>query len=159
MVPRTALRYISFVVRPQRLHTALGHLLRRIDPEDRLRAYRVWLFWADEVGNTIAGHAQPVALRAGVLTVAVDAPTWLQELQFLKDTLRERLNTRLGQTLIDDIYFVSGTVARSPGRAAEAIAPPLGPPPAPIPPLRNPELAAAFSRIVEARARRARRDG
>lgn len=145
-------------MKPQRLQTPLGNLLRRIDPEDRLRAYRLWTFWNDEVGQTIAGHAQPVGLRAGVLSVAVDSPTWLQELQFLKDTLRERLNLRLGQTLIDDIYFVSGSVAASRSRAA-VNAPTLGPPPAPLPPIRNPDLAAAFARIVEARARRARRDG
>lgn len=147
-------------MKPQPLVTALGRLLRRIDPEDRLRAYRVWLFWAEEVGNPIADHAQPVGLRAGVLTVAVDAPTWLQELQFLKDALRERINARLGQTLIDDIYFVSGPVARGARRTAtEGTTPRMGPPPAPLPPLRDPELAAAFARIVAARARRAQREG
>jgi predicted nucleic acid-binding Zn ribbon protein len=133
----------------------LDRLLRRIDPDERLRAFRVWTFWSDEVGETIAGHAHPVALRAGVLTVSVDSPTWMQELQFLKETLRERLNARLGQALIDDIYFVSGAAARPPRRATTE--PAMGPPPAPLPPLRDPELAAAFNRIVQARARRARR--
>ena len=133
----------------------LDRLLRRIDPDDRLRAFRVWTFWSDEVGEAIAGHARPVALHAGVLTVSVDSPTWMQELQFLKETLRERLNARLGQVLIDDIYFVSGAVAR-PARRANT-APTMGPPPAPLPPLRDPELAAAFGRIVQARARRAQR--
>lgn len=142
---------------PQRIDNAMGRLLRRIDPEDRMRAYRLWTFWADEVGPTIAGHAQPVALRAGVLTVAVDAPTWLQELQFLKDTLRERLNVRLGQILIEDLYFISGSVARTARKTTRAAAPLMGPPPAPIPPIRDPQLAAAFARVVEARARRARR--
>ena len=145
-------------MKPQRVQTALGRLLRRIDPEDRLRAYRVWRFWAEEVGDAIAAHAQPVALRAGVLTVAVDAPTWLQELQFLKDTLRERLNARLGQKLIDDLYFVSGPIARAARRAVQPeVTPAIGATPAPLPALRNPELAAAFARIVAAHARRARR--
>ena len=131
----------------------LDRLLRRIDPDERLRAFRVWTFWADEVGATIAGHAHPVALRAGVLTVSVDSATWMQELQFLKETLRGRLNARLGHALIDDIYFVSGAVTRPPRRATRE--PTMGPPPAPLPPLRDPELAAAFTRIVQARARRA----
>jgi predicted nucleic acid-binding Zn ribbon protein len=160
VVRQTRFGYFFDAMRPQRLQTALGHLLRRIDPEDRMRAYRVWLFWAEEVGHSIADHAQPVALRAGVLTVAVDAPTWLQELQFLKTTLLERLNGRLGETLIDDIYFISGSVTRTARRAGtETTSPPLGPTPDPLPPLRNPEFAAAFARIVEARARRARREG
>lgn len=143
-------------MQPQRARGALSNVLRRIDPDDRLRAYRLWSFWSDEVGPAIAGHAQPISLRAGVLTVSVDAPTWLQELQFLKDTLRQRLNTRLGQPLIDDLHFVSGPVPRRPARGRNT--PAVGPLPDAIPPLRNPELAAAFARIVAARARRARRD-
>lgn len=145
-------------MKPLRVQVSLASVLRRIDPEDRMRAYRLWHFWNEEVGDTIARHAQPVGLRAGVLSVAVDAPTWLQELQFLKDTLRERLNQRLGQRLIDDIYFVSGAVAAPTQRAAALSAPTLGPVPDQLPPIRNPELAAAFARIVEARARRAKRD-
>jgi predicted nucleic acid-binding Zn ribbon protein len=135
------------------MQLTLERLLRRIDPDERLRAFRVWTFWSDEVGKTIAGHAQPVALRAGLLTVSVDSPTWMQELQFLKETLRERLNGRLGEALIDDIYFVSGAAAPTPRRATTE--PSIGPPPAPLPRLRDPELAAAFARIVQARARRA----
>jgi predicted nucleic acid-binding Zn ribbon protein len=141
---------------PQKVDTTLGRLLRRIDPDDRLRAYRVWTFWADEVGTAIAEHAWPVALRAGVLTVAVDAATWLQELQFLKETMRERLNARLGEALISDMYFISGHVPRVTRRRDGPEVPAA--PPLPLPPMRDPELAAAFERIAQARARRARRE-
>jgi predicted nucleic acid-binding Zn ribbon protein len=145
-------------MKPLRVQASLAHVLRRIDPDDRMRAYRLWHFWNEEVGETIARHAQPVGLRAGVLSIAVDAPTWLQELQFLEDTLRERLNHRLGQKLIDDIYIVSGAVGTPKPRATAPAMPTIGPVPDPLPPIRNPELAAAFARILDARARRAERE-
>ena len=129
-------------------------MLQRIDPDKRLEVYRVWTFWAEEVGEAIASRAEPAGFRAGVLSVRVSSASWTQELQFMKDTLRERLNARLGEELIRDIYFVSGSVARREAEPAEEpiaskpIAVPL------LPPIRDPELAAVFRRIVRAHARR-----
>ncbi|MFN8643872.1 MAG: DUF721 domain-containing protein [Candidatus Binatia bacterium] len=104
--------------RPDRVADALRQVVQRIDPERRLAAYRVWTFWADEVGPAVAARAEPAAFRDGVLSVRVAGAAWMQELQFMKDELRQRLNRRLGAELIRDIYFVSG----SPRRAARAAA-------------------------------------
>jgi predicted nucleic acid-binding Zn ribbon protein len=41
-----------------------------------------------------------------VLIVAVDSPEWMQELQFLKHELRERLNARLGRSAVRDVFLV-----------------------------------------------------
>ena len=142
--------------KPTRAAGPLQRLLQRIDPDQRLRVYRLWTFWDREVGEAIAARAQPASYRAGVLAVRVSSAAWMQELQFLKETLRERLNTRLGAVLIDDIYFVSGATA-APRRATTT--PAIGPAPAPLPRLRDPDLAAAFTRIVQAHARRAQRQG
>lgn len=135
----------------------MRRVLQRIDPDKRLEVYRVWTFWDEEVGEAIAARAEPAGFRAGVLSVRVNSAAWTQELQFMKDTIRERLNARLGQKLIRDIYFVSGSVSRRETRPLEEaatsrpIAVPL------LPPMQNRELAAVFRRIVRAHARRATR--
>lgn len=83
----------------------------------------------------------------------------MQELQFLKEGIRGRLNERLGAPLIRDIYFVSGRIN---DRAAKAKspAPPRAHhramPDAPMPRLHNPEIADVFERIAAARAKRRR---
>jgi hypothetical protein len=139
----------------------LDDVLRRVDPEHQLHAYAIWTFWNDEVGSAIAQRAQPTHFRNGVLSVTVATHTWMQELQFMKDTIRERLNARLGATLVRDIFFVSGRIAADAALpASEVVAtqtPSIAPVPAgslALPPIADPELAAAFARVLAARARR-----
>ena len=121
-----------------------------------MHAYRVWTFWDEEVGEAIAQHAQPAGFHSGVLSVCVDSAAWMQELQFLKEGLREQLNRRLGEPLIRDVYFVSGSVSRAPARAAAAPPASVKRRPVPIPRLRDDKLAAVFTQIARAHAKRDR---
>jgi predicted nucleic acid-binding Zn ribbon protein len=141
---------------PTRVSAPLARLLQRIDPEHRLHVYSLWTFWEEEVGTAIAARARPGGFHAGILSVQVKGHTWMQELQFLKETLRERLNARLGKELIRDIYFtsVAASEPRRPANRPESR--PVAPPPVPValPPIRDERLAAVFERIVRAHARR-----
>lgn len=150
----------------ERTTTGVGKVLRdvikRIDPEQRLGAFEVWNFWDDAVGVALARRARPSAYRNGVLIVTVSAHAWMQELQFMKDTLRDNLNARLGSDMIRDIYFVSGVVdaanttpsdaTKDDARELATTAPPVA-----LPNIADPDLAAVFRRLVEAQARRRRR--
>lgn len=142
--------------RPDRVGNALRQVVQRIDPERRLAAYRVWTFWAEEVGPTVAARAEPAAFRDGVLSVRVAGAAWMQELQFMKDELRQRLNQRLGTDLIRDIYFVSGAVRRAP-RAPAPPAPAPEEAPVAMPAVSDPKLAAILARLAEAARTRGRR--
>jgi predicted nucleic acid-binding Zn ribbon protein len=131
----------------------LGDVLKRVDPEQQMRVYGIWKFWADEVGELIARRTQPSRFRNGILFVTVATQSWMQELQFMKDSIREKLNARLGADLVRDIFFTSGTIEsavldaprerRPSGRALVS-----------LPAMADPALAAAFTGVVEARARR-----
>ncbi|MBI3785846.1 MAG: DUF721 domain-containing protein [Deltaproteobacteria bacterium] len=141
---------------PDRIAPVLQAVLRRFDSEQQLEGYRIWVFWNNEVGATIARRAQPLRLRNGILFVTVSSHSWMQELQFMKDDLRERLNARLGSPLVRDIYFVSGHIESAPpeevameaqeeqSAAVESVT---------LPPLDNPQLAAAFDRLALSVAR------
>jgi len=141
---------------PSSVGDVLSSVLQRVDPEQQLRAYGLWMFWNDEVGATIARRAQPQQFRDGVLVVSVATHTWMQELRFMRDAIRDRLNARLGTPLVQDIFFVSGQVPdASPAADAEApAAEPAGPSLIALPPLANAELAQAFTRVIQARAKR-----
>jgi len=148
--------------RPSPVADVLGDVLQRVDPEKQMRAYRLWSFWNDEVGATIARRAQPARVRNGILFVTVATHSWMQELQFMKDTIRDRLNARLGAALIRDIFFVSGGVdagvesGAAPASVDNAPVEPSALPP--LPALSDPALTAAFTRVLEARARHSARE-
>lgn len=140
---------------PAHVANTLQTILRRIDPDHRLEVYRLWTFWADAVGPAVAERAEPAGFRAGVLSVRVSNHAWLQELQFMKDELRDELNRRLGGEHIRDIYFVSGSRRREadaptpPRRRVESRARS-----GPVPRLRDRAISDVFERIARAHDRR-----
>src|SRR5262245_18547087 len=126
--------------RPERVDDALQHVLQRIDPERRLELFRVW---ATEVGDMVAAHAEPAGFRDGVLSVRGTGGTWMQELQFVKEEIRTRLNARLGSEVVRDVYFVSGggESASAPRARTRAASPPDdADEPVDLPPMRDPRL-------------------
>jgi len=92
--------------RPSRLGDVLRTALGRLPDAQRLADHALWTHWDAVVGPTLALHARPERLRRGVLVVAVDSPEWMQELQFLKIELRDRLNARLGRSAVRDVFLV-----------------------------------------------------
>lgn len=71
----------------------------------------------------------------------------------MKETIRERLNTRLGAERVRDIFFVSGSID-APTRTAPHERRPSGRALVSLPPIADAAVAAAFTRVVEARAQR-----
>jgi hypothetical protein len=61
--------------------------------------------WEGVVGAQIAGHATPIRLLDGVLTVAVDQPAWATQLRLHAGELREPL-AALGRCPIDQLEVV-----------------------------------------------------
>lgn len=92
--------------RPVRLGDVLRAALERLPLATPLADYALWVHWDGVVGPLIARHAQPLRLRRGVLSVEVESAEWMQEIQFLKHDLRERLNARLGRAVVRDVFVV-----------------------------------------------------
>lgn len=91
---------------PHSIAAALRAVRAEVQPETPLA--RVQAAWAEAVGEPIAANAEPVAERAGVITVACSAATWAQELDLLRPELLGRLHERLGVEACADLRFVVG---------------------------------------------------
>jgi predicted nucleic acid-binding Zn ribbon protein len=79
---------------PRQLRTALGSFARTHEPQTLLA--RVQSAWVEAVGPVIAAEAQPVAERAGAVTVACRSSAWASELELLAPELLDKLNEALG---------------------------------------------------------------
>lgn len=64
--------------------------------------------WPEVAGEMIAGWAQPVAERAGVVVVACDDSMIAHELEMIKPELLAKLKTRLGNDALRDLKFRIG---------------------------------------------------
>lgn len=71
------------------------------NPEDGL----VWRVWDEVAGEAVSRNAQPLWVKNRRLRVKVSDPIWLQELSFMEETLRNKLNERLGRKAVEKIEF------------------------------------------------------
>jgi hypothetical protein len=92
------------------LGAVLDQSLKRLDLTPRLDQYGVWPIWNDVVGKTIARNAQPEKIRNGTLFVKVTSPVWMQQLQFMKEMIAEKLNQRLDGEVVKNIFFIVGRI-------------------------------------------------
>jgi len=149
----------------ERLGQVLDKSLKRMEISPRLDEYGVWPIWNDIVGTTIARNAQPEKIRNGTLFVKVSSPVWMQQLQYMKEMIAERLNQRLKADIVKNIFFVVGRI-RLENLDVESR------PPEPSPDagqhsqpdedflesIRDPEIRQAFKRLLKGYSRRHRKN-
>lgn len=82
--------------------------LKRLELSTKLKEYGIWPIWNEIVGVTIARNAQPEKIRNGTLFVKVSSSTWMQELQYMKEMISEKLNQNLGREVVKNIFFFVG---------------------------------------------------
>jgi hypothetical protein len=100
----------------ERADSALGPLIKDLGLEDALRLYRIKQSWKEILGEPLAMHAAPTALKGGVLHINIATPVWLQQAGYYKAQILEKLG-RLG---VVDIRLKLGKIRFSaPPKAKE----------------------------------------
>ncbi len=92
------------------ISSILDNILTTYRQESDSGLSRVWNFWNDAVGKTIAENAQPAAFRGKVLLVHVTSSTWIHELRFLEKGIIDNINSVSGENLVEEIKFKIGTL-------------------------------------------------
>jgi predicted nucleic acid-binding Zn ribbon protein len=99
-------------LRPDRWQSAtdlMPKLMQRLGLRERLRETEVIEAWSKIVGDFIAAHSTPVALREGILYVRVLQPALHYELeQISKTEILRKLKQRFGSKTIRDVRFRVG---------------------------------------------------
>ncbi len=96
--------------KPQPIRSVLENTLKSLEIDVPLKSYSILGAWNEIVGATVAAHSQPRSIRNRILFIEVAHSTWMQQLQFLKPTLLEKVNNFLGEPLIQDIRFKLGKI-------------------------------------------------
>ena len=98
----------------ERLGDIIDRTVKRLPLRRKLDDYALWGIWDDTVGPTVARNAQPEKIRNGTLFIRVRAATWMQQLQYMKDILMEKLNQRLEREVVTNVFFVMGEFPSEP---------------------------------------------
>jgi predicted nucleic acid-binding Zn ribbon protein len=148
----------------ERLGQVLDKSLKRMEISTQLDEYGVWPIWNDIVGTTIARNAQPEKIRNGTLFVKVTSPVWMQQLQYMKEMIAEKLNQRLKTDVVKNIFFVVGRihietpdVDSMPTATSSAAGQDSRPDEDFLESIRDPEIRQAFKRLLKGYSRRHRK--
>jgi len=96
--------------KPKPLRSILEKTLKDLEIDVPLKSHSIWGSWKEIVGDSIAHQTQLRAIRNRILFIDVSHSTWIQQLQFLKPQLLEKINGFLGEPLIQDIRFKLGKI-------------------------------------------------
>ena len=97
--------------KPQSIRSILEKTLKTLEIDVPLKTYSILGAWNEIVGESVAVQTQPRSIRNRILFIDVSHSTWMQQLQFLKPTLLEKVNGFLGEPLIQDIRFKLGKIS------------------------------------------------
>jgi len=99
--------------KPQSIRSILEQTFKGLELDVPIRTYSIFSAWKEIVGEAIAQQTQPRTIRNRILFMDVSHSTWMQQLQFLKPTLLEKINGFLGEPLIEDIRFKVGKIPQA----------------------------------------------
>ena len=98
---------------PENVGSILERIFSTLNLGIKVKQYQIWDVWEEVVGEAIARQAQPHQTRNMVLWVTVSSSTWMQQLEFIKKQMVDRLNDRIGEKVITDIRFRIGEIPQN----------------------------------------------
>ncbi|MXP62508.1 DUF721 domain-containing protein [Roseomonas sp. M0104] len=139
---------------PRPLSALLPRLTRPAFKRRSPAAAHLMTDWPEIVGPALAAQSMPLRMTGGTLTLRCAGPMAM-ELQHMAPQLVARINTALGQRLVERLRFVQGAMPPPAPRAKR-------PPPAKLPAavsealeaVPDPELRAALARLGQGVYRR-----
>ena len=94
----------------RRNEESLGEVMRRMlrayGLEKKYQASRIVFLWEQVMGSIVARETLQISVEAGVLLVAVRSATLRQELFYMREQIRQRLNEEVGTQFIRSIRIV-----------------------------------------------------
>lgn len=87
----------------------IGEIIKEVFAKGKFggsaKASELWGRWGEIVGEDVAQHCFPEKVSKGKLYIRADSPIWRQQLDLLKEDIRERINKHLGGIEISQLVM------------------------------------------------------
>ncbi len=87
------------------LGDAMREYLKRSPFRNQMNEVRIQTIWEKEMGKTIARYTQSIKLQNRQLIISTNVAPLKQELAYSKDLILQRMNTALGEKLVDKVII------------------------------------------------------
>lgn len=92
--------------------STIGEILGTLPVKERVKEYGLWKVWDKLAGEAVSRHCQPDRLKDGILFLKVDSPVWMQQLQFMKSLILEKVNVYMKENAVKDVRFQIGKLGQ-----------------------------------------------
>lgn len=92
----------------QSIGEVLFSILKKRGMTSKIEENALRKLWPKAVGPQISSKTKPDSLRNGTLFVKTVSSVWVQQLHFIKEEIRGKLNELYGKPVIKEIRFVVG---------------------------------------------------
>ncbi|PIS10955.1 MAG: DUF721 domain-containing protein [Bdellovibrio sp. CG10_big_fil_rev_8_21_14_0_10_47_8] len=65
--------------------------------------WKLWKKWPDYVGPSISQVSEPVGYHRGILYIWVKNSTWMQQLVFMREVIKDSINKKLDQPYVREV--------------------------------------------------------
>lgn len=72
---------------------------------EQFQRWKLWLNWKDIVGPSTAEYTEPVAYHNGVLWLWVKNSTWMQQMTFMSETIKNTVNQKYKKDFVREIRY------------------------------------------------------
>jgi len=93
--------------------STIGDILGSLPVKERVKEYSLWQVWDKLAGEAVSRHCRPERLKDGILFLKVDSPVWMQQLQFMKYMILDKVNDHMKDNAVQDIRFRIGKIEQS----------------------------------------------
>lgn len=94
---------------PEAVGSLVGRVLEDLGAGEVAQVMRIAQRWQEALGEEIASHCRPTALRGSVLETTADSSAWCQQLQLRKPEILASLRSALGDDAPSDLWLRVGT--------------------------------------------------
>jgi len=95
---------------PTHVGSILEKLLGRSQYKRKFQEARLVNLWSEIVGPNLHRHTYPSHFSRGRLTCTVDNSALLNELQYMKKDIIQKIEEKTQKRMVKDIYFVVGVI-------------------------------------------------
>ncbi len=88
--------------------TSISDILSTLPVNNKVKEYGLWKSWDKMVGQNVSRHCQPDRLKDGILFLKVNSSVWMQQLQFMKSIIMDKVNGFMGDNSVRDVRFQIG---------------------------------------------------
>lgn len=78
---------------------------------EQFKRWRLWKSWSDIVGPSLAKGSEPMDYLHGTLVIWVKSSAHMQEMNYLTDSIRTRVNDFFGEAWVKHVRFTTKRTA------------------------------------------------